>query len=279
MRKQWKLLPAGILLLLTASAGATGEKTADEIAKELANPNSPLATLNLKTQYNVFEGDLPGAHDQDSFRLIFQPVLPFPVGTGSRVLFRPSFSYTFDHDIFNAEEASFEGKNGFGDIPFDLLYVPKGKPGLLFGFGLVGSLPTATDGLGTKKWSFGPDVVLGKLGDSYVLGALGSHLWHVGGSGDAEINLSTINAFLTFLPGGGWNVGSAPIMSYDWTAEQWTVPLNLNLGKTITMGGRAWKLSLEVNHFIEHSDAFGQKWLFGFNIGPVVQNRLAGLFK
>ncbi len=38
--------------------------SADEIAAELANPNTPLASLTFKLQFRGFTGDLPNADDQ-----------------------------------------------------------------------------------------------------------------------------------------------------------------------------------------------------------------------
>ena len=43
-----------------------GKKSADEIAKELANPAGSLASLNFNLQYTEFTGDLRGADDQET---------------------------------------------------------------------------------------------------------------------------------------------------------------------------------------------------------------------
>ena len=51
---------------------------ADEIARELANPNTPLASLNFKNQFRFFDGDLPDASDQWSYTLLFQPTYAHP---------------------------------------------------------------------------------------------------------------------------------------------------------------------------------------------------------
>ncbi len=70
-----------------SSAAAPSEQagqSADEIAKELSNPAGSLASLNFNLQYQTFKGDLPDADDQDSWSMIFQPTLPFPVGDQGR---------------------------------------------------------------------------------------------------------------------------------------------------------------------------------------------------
>ena len=67
-------------------------------------------------------------------------------------------------------------------------------------------------------------------------------------------------------------------MNYDWNSEQWTVPLQINAGKTVVMKGRPWKLSAELNYYVEKADAFGPEWMLSFNIAPVVKNGLATMF-
>ncbi len=265
----------GIVLLSSLNAQ---EKSADEIAKELADPNTALATLTLKSQFRQFEGDLPGANDQDSFTSLFQPALPFLRDDGSKILFRPAIPLLSGQPIYNSGTGQFDEESGIGDIVFDLAYAPAVAPGKTVAFGLVSSLPTASDGLGSDRYTLGPEFLYGVLTPKYVLAIFPNHQWDIGGSGDTDINLTTIQPIFTYLPGGGWNVGSGPIITYDWNSEQWTVPLQINAGKTVVWGGRPWKISMEVNHYIEHADPFGPEWMVGFNIGPVVKNGLADWF-
>ncbi|HEY5738682.1 MAG TPA: hypothetical protein VIW27_03095 [Gammaproteobacteria bacterium] len=253
------------------------ERSADEIAAELANPNTPVASLNFKTQYRTFDGDLPDADRQSGTTILFQPSLPFPLDNGDQILFRPAIPLIVDQPVFSGAE--FDGESGIGDIVFDLAYAPKNDKGLLIAYGLVASLPTATeDGLGSERYTLGPEYLIGKITKTYVIGAFPNHQWDIGGSGDQDISLTTIQLFGTILPGGGWNYGSSPIITYDWESEQATVPLNFNFGKTVIANGQPWKLSFELNYYVEQADAFGPEWMLGFNVTPVVENRLASWF-
>jgi hypothetical protein len=72
------------------------EKSADEIAKELANPNTALTSLKLQSQYYSFDGDLQGADDLDMFKLFLQPTLPFPMDNGYTLWVRPGLPYIID---------------------------------------------------------------------------------------------------------------------------------------------------------------------------------------
>ena len=272
------LLP-GVLLLSGLTAQAQDkEKTADEIAQELANPNTPLATLNFKLQFRQFKGDLADADNQDGTTLLFQPSLPFPLDNGDLLLFRPAIPIISDQPIFNGTD--FDGESGIGDIVFDLAYAPKNDSGLLIAYGLVASLPTATeDALGSDRYTLGPEYLIGKITPKYVIGAFPSHRWDIGGSGDQSISLTSVQLFGTMIPGGGWNYGTNPIITYDWESEQATIPVNFNFGRTVIWGSSPWKLSMEFNYYIEQADEFGPDWMVGFNVSPVVRNGVVEWFK
>ena len=252
--------------------------SAAEIAAELSNPNTALASMTFKNQFRFFDGNLPNASDQWSYTFLFQPVFPFPQENGDKVIFRPAFPVLVDQPIYKPAKRDFETKSGLGDIAFDLIYAPDTGDTLLAGLGLISSLPTAANDLGTKRFTLGPEFLMGYMAPSQVAIFFPSHQWDVGGSGNIDVNLTTIQLGYTYLPGGGWNVGTAPIMIYDWNASQWTIPVNLNVGKTVTLQGKPWKLSVEVNYYTERNDAFANEWMVGFNVTPVVKNYFASMF-
>ncbi|GAA5494867.1 hypothetical protein Rhal01_01031 [Rubritalea halochordaticola] len=260
-------------------------QSADELARELANPNSSLASLTFKLQYRQFDGDIPDAGDQDSYNLLFQPVFPFSLGesaSGGEATFfaRPAIPYFFNQPTFDIDSGKFESVSGMGDIVADFAYGVTEKNGLLWAFGMVTTVPTATDSrLGSGKWSVGPEIFLGKFEEWGVYGIFPSHQWDVAGWGDRSVNVTTIQPFLQILPGDGWSVGSAPIINYDWNDNQWSIPLQLQVAKTIKMGDTPVKLTFEANYYVESSDTFGQDWFIGFNFTPVVENFIENWIK
>jgi len=260
------------------STGGAAAPSAAELAAELSNPNTAVATMTFKNQFRWFEGDLPDADGQSSYTLLFQPGLPFVLPSEAKILWRPAVPILVDQPMFDPVNDGFGGESGLGDIAFDLAYAPKTDPSLMLAFGFITSLPTATNSLGSGQWTLGPELLIGKLTPKWVLGLFPNHQWDVEGWTDNKINLTSIQAFYTYLPGGGWSVGTAPTITYDWEGEQWTVPLQLNVGKTVIWNGRPWKLGVELNYYVEKSDAFGPEWMLSFNIAPVVKNGLASLF-
>jgi hypothetical protein len=53
-----------------------------------------------------------------------------------------------------------------------------------------------------------------------------------------DISLTSAHVFGIYLPGGGWNVGTTPIIAYDHEIEEWSIPLNVTVGKTVILNGR-----------------------------------------
>jgi len=112
-----------------------------------------------------------------------------------------------------------------------------------------------------------------------VLGGFYNRQWDIGGSGDQDINLSTMQLFAVGLLGDGWSVASSPIMTYDHESGTSTVPINFAIGKTTKINGRPWKFAVEFNYYTKQADAFGPEWMIGINVTPVVENALAKWFK
>lgn len=259
-------------------------KSADDVARELANPNNSLASLTFKNQYRWYTGDLPGAGDQGNYTLVFQPVFPFtlaPTASGGKanLFIRPGIPVLFGQPV--PSETGWDSVTALGDIGFDIGYGVTETSGVLWALGMVGTLPTATSSeIAGKQLRLGPEALVAKFEKWGLYGIFPSHQWSVDGWGEnRRFSNTQVQAFLTFLPGGGWNVGSTPIMNYDWTAKQWSVPLNLTVGKTVNFGRTPVKLGFELNYYVESPDAFGPRWMLGFNITPVVPNFVEGWFR
>jgi hypothetical protein len=200
-----------ICLIGNLAGAQEGEApTANDVAKVLANPNTPLASLKFNNQFRGFEGSLPDADGQSSFTMLFQPNFPFALESGASIFWRPAVPLISNQPVFNAATNQFDEQSGLGDV---------------------------------------------------------------------DVSLTTVQLFGTYLPGGGWNVGTAPIITYDWITEQWTVPLNLTIGRLLIFGTTPWKLQVEFNYYVEQADRFGPEWMIGFNFAPVVENVLASWFQ
>jgi len=290
---------AGILVALLVGlalpllAAAQG-KSADDVARELTNPNNDLAKLTFKNQYRWYTGDLPNADDQDNYTLLFQPVFPFTLGkteSGDNQVFflRPAIPLVVDQPIPDPTQADFwSEETAIGDTSFDAAYAVTRKDGWVFAGGMIVTLPWASDtDVSGGQYRVGPEFLVGKLSKWGLLGVFPYHQWDVAGTRgpkekrDADYSLTSTQLFVVHNAGNGWTVGTTPIVTYDWESEDWTVPVQLNITKTVLLGAskRPWKFELEVAYYAEQSDLFGPEWLLGFNVTPIVNNFVEDLFR
>jgi len=269
---------------------AAAAKSADEVAKELANPNNDLAKLTFKNQFRWYKGDLPDADDQDNYTLLFQPIFPFSLGikedgTKQTLFLRPAIPFLVDQPLPDVNDGEFDwdDKTAMGDWGFDLAYAETQKSGFVWAAGLVGTLPFATDSaVSGKQLRLGPELLVAKVTKVGTFGIFPSHQWDVSGWGDGKSNdfsTTAIQPLIIFTPGGGWQLSSKPIMNYDWVDDQWTVPLTFGVAKTVILAGRPWQFEVELNYYVEQPDAFGPEWMLSLNVTPVVNNFIEAMFK
>ncbi len=141
------------------AAGDNQDKAlAEKAAKELANPNTAYASLNLKLQYN-------GGYENrgNNFTTVFQPTLPFLLDGGDKIIFRPAVSYV-DNDF------PFNDDSGVSDISFDLAYAPKTQPGTIAAFGVIASLPTGSDNFSSEQFAIGQSFLSARSARNVYLG-------------------------------------------------------------------------------------------------------------
>ena len=91
-----------------------------------------------------------------------------------------------------------------------------------------------------KQLRLGPEFLLAKFEDSGLYGIFPSHQWTVSGWSDESFSTTQFQPVLRFLPGEGWSVGTSPIGNYNWTTDEWTIPINLSVSKTAILGSRSF---------------------------------------
>ncbi|CAH7021379.1 conserved exported hypothetical protein [Vibrio chagasii] len=270
------------LVLLVAVSGAMAEdgvskknnaqSEEEAAARELANPNTAYASLNFKFQN--FSGYESGG---SSFNTTFQPGLPFPLDNGDKVIFRPAISYMSND--FNIKGQKVD--SGVSDISFDLAYATSfaGDPTNLMAVGVFATVPTGSESLTGDQFAAGPELFLAKLSSKRIVGTLNTHQWGIKNNGTKEdVNRTGIQILWVEIASGGWTYGSTPQMSYDWNTNQAEIPLNLMVSKTTMISGRPWKFSIEANYYLEKDEKSRPDFMLGFNVSPVVENKLARLF-
>ena len=254
--------------------GGAAAPSADELAAQLANPANPIMKIGNNFDFAVFDGDLPDAGDQSAFRYVFLTVFPFKLENGNSVVVRPGIPVMFNEPVPDGLGDYTEEGVDLADTAFDLLYTGTSDTGMIWGYGVAGTLPTATnDRLGKELWGLGPEVMLGVAKKWGVVGGVLSHQWDIGGSGEGSINSTSLNYFYSFPMGGGWQFAAAPAITYNHDAaggNKLNLPLGIGISKTTVLAGRPWTFQLQYWNHIERPDAFAAEHTIRLSILPVV---------
>jgi hypothetical protein len=233
------------------------------------------------TEFDLFfsDGDIKTGRSKFGGRMIFQPVLPFPLYGEERgqwkLITRPTIPAIFSQPIprgFN----DFTNLGGLGDIQLPLLVSPPTGNWLL-GVGPTWLLPTATrTQFGRQQWGAGPAFVAGYKAKDWIAGVFPQYTWRIAGwngkdKPDASY-LSILYFFAYSLPN-AWQIGFNPTINYDAKApsdNRWNVPVGLFFSKTTKVGKVPIKYVLSIEYSVVSQSAFGQRAQIKLDIVPVI---------
>jgi hypothetical protein len=242
-----------ILLLLSSSFGAAAQD-ADDLAKQLSNPVASLVSVPMQLNYDDWESG-----GSRTF-LNVQPVVPISIGEDWNMISRTIVPLVYQEDLFPGAGSQF----GTGDITQSLFFSPKEPTagGWIWGVGPALLLPTASDDLlGSGKWAVGPTaVVLKQTEGGWTYGALANHLWSFAGDGDRnDVSSTFMQPFVSKGLGQGRTATINFESSYNWEAEQWTVPVNVGYSKVSKIGGQLVSYYGGARYYFDAPDG-GPEW-------------------
>lgn len=295
------------VFILPALAADRETYSLDEIAKELSNPVTALASIRTDMEYRTYQGDLPAAGDQSNTVFVIKPSLPIPLKNGKNILMRatipiyvgmPTWQVPFGHPLWiqdfdypdfrlrqspqiTADTGQFISVHGHvGDIGFDFAYGGVSDNGFISMYGLAIALRTSTNISASRNQTlFGPEIAFGKSSDWGVIGAWVTHLTNISDGdlgGDLyDTNETYVEVFFAYGLGNGWQIFSEPKLTYDWEADsgnELLLPLSAGISKTLRVGKTPLKMAFEIENFVVSPDRFGPEWMFTFSFTPVIRN-------
>jgi hypothetical protein len=295
------------VFVLQAVAADRETYSLDEIAKELSNPVTALASIRTDMEYRTYQGDLPAAGDQSNTVFVIKPSLPIPLKNGKNILMRatipiyvgmPTWQVPFGHPLWiqdfdypdfrlrqspqiTADTGQFISVHGHvGDIGFDFAYGGVSDNGFISMYGLAIALRTSTNISASRNQTlFGPEIAFGKSSDWGVIGAWVTHLTNISDGdlgGDLyDTNETYVEVFFAYGLGNGWQIFSEPKLTYDWEADsgnELLLPLGAGISKTLRVGKTPLKMAFEIENFVVSPDRFGPEWMFTFSFTPVIRN-------
>ena len=239
----------GLTLCGSAAAEETKQNDAAALAKEVQNPLANLVVLPFQTNFNSGAGP----YDRTFFNLNVQPVVPFP-GKKWDIIARAIIP------VNSVPQGETDSIFGIGDTNLSLFWTPAKRGSLTWGVGPAIVLPTASnpEALGSGKFSLGPTGIIFFSTGPWTMGGVASNAWSVAGDGDRDdVNLFYAQYFFNYNFGGGWAMGTSPILTANWEADsgnQWTIPWGLNVSKVMRFGNQPVNLLLGYYKNSEHPE-------------------------
>jgi hypothetical protein len=160
-------------------------------------------------------------------------VIPFSLNKVWNLISRTIVPFIHQDDVVGTSS-----QTGLGDVVQSLFFSPVKTEPFIWGVGPALLLPTATDEfLGTEKVGLGPTVVILKQSGHWTYGALWNHIWSVAGDDNrADVNSTFLQPFLSYTTKTAWTYTFNTESTYDWTGEQWLVPIHFQVTKLVRFG-------------------------------------------
>ncbi|MDE0588313.1 transporter [Halocynthiibacter sp. C4] len=255
-KKQGATLAAMAALILGAQGAAAEEESASELAQTLSNPVASLISAPFQLNYNENYGP---NDDGSNWTLNVQPVIPFDLSDDWNLISRTIVPLQLTDGIPSGAGSEF----GVGDVVQSFFFSPKAptSSGWIWGAGPVVLVPTSrwNDGpFGLGEWGLGATGVALRISGGWTYGALANHIWDVGG--ETEISSTFMQPFLVYTWPNAWGAFLNTESTYDWTEDQWSVPINFGVSKVVNFGKQPVSLSGGLRYWAESTPTGPEGW-------------------
>lgn len=249
------ILAVGFCLPLhAATVTDPSSDSSAELAKKLSNPIANLISIPIQNNWDFGIGPA----NATKFTANIQPVIPITINDCWNVITRTILPVIdMESPVRGGENAS-----GLGDTVQSFFFSPKEPTasGWIWGAGPAFLWPTATnDLLGADKVGAGPTAVFLKQQDGWTYGLLANQIWSFAGGGNQEVNATYVQPFLSYTTSKQTTFSLNTESTYDWTGNQWTVPINLQVSQLVKIGKLPISIGLGGRYYAEKPDG-GPDW-------------------
>jgi hypothetical protein len=241
------------------SSGGDEPANEAELAKKLQNPVANLISVPIQNNWDFGIGSANAM----KFTANIQPVIPVSISEDYNLIIRTILP------VIYAESPVKGGRDawGLGDTTQSFFLSPK-EPvgGWILGAGPVMYYPTATDSaLGAGQWGAGPTVVALRQEHGFTYGILANQIWSYAGWGAQNVNATFLQPFFSYTTKTYTTFAINTESTYDWTASQWTVPVNFMIQQLVKIGKQPVAFQLGYRYYADKPSG-GPDWGLRFNV-------------
>ena len=238
----------------TPAAPAAAQSEGAELAKKLSNPVADLVSVPF--QFNWAQG--VGPDEATRFILNVQPVMPFSLNKDWNMITRVIVPFIGQPSLAAGDVPA----SGIGDVLASFFFSPTGGT-ITWGIGPVISLPSTSEPtLGSGKWAAGPTAVVLKQTGAWTVGALWNQVWSFSGSEDrTDISQMFLQPFVAYTTKKAvtLSLNAEAVANWEATDHQWTVPINMSIGKLSSFGPFPASFQVGVGVYVAGPDG-GPTW-------------------
>ncbi|MGD0102706.1 MAG: hypothetical protein ABSC06_01545 [Rhodopila sp.] len=243
-----------------SSLEAVEAESETDLAKQLQNPIGDLYSVPFQSNTNFNTGPHKGTQEI----LNIQPVLPIHISQDWNIITRTILPLIWQPSLQPAQTVPF----GTGPTSFSAFLSPsQPSNGWLWGIGPIVQVPTSSDStLGSNVWGAGPTGLVVYMKGPWVAGVLVNNVWSFGGTpgpSGTKYSMFLAQPFANYNFGGGWYVGTSPVITAKWPAsgdKAWTLPLGGQVGRVIKIAGKL-PVNLSIGSYYNAlRPQFGSTW-------------------
>lgn len=249
------VLIAAICSLHAQETKPTQAQVDDETIKKA---NDPMANIKAFNVQNYIVSSLYGAPGTTVNQFLLRYSQPV-----SNILLRFTMPFIVSSNAADAPTT------GLGDFNMFAIYAFPSTTGNKFGIGPVLVVPTGTHGLGQGKWQTGFSALAFFAKSRLVqMGSLFQYQFSFAGD-DTRPNTSMLvpQMFFIWQIGGGFQLRSTGVWTFDLTNGHYAVPIGLGVGKVIKAGKTVFNIFAEPQFSVLAEGAGQPKFqtFIGFN--------------
>lgn len=253
------LYMGGTLHAATVAATTGGETEESKLAMQLNNPVAALISVPLQSNWDFGIG----SKNATQYTLKIQPVIPIKLNDEWNLISRTILPVIDMESPYPGVDSA----SGLGDTTQSLFFSPQKSTadGWIWGAGPVFLIPTATDDLlGNNPWGAGPTALLLKQQDGWTYGILANQIWSFRAS-NQQVSATYLQPFLAYTTKMHTTVSLNTESTYNWEAQQWSVPLNLAVAQLVKLGEVPVQFQLGGRWYADGPDG-GPNWGLRFGV-------------